>query len=162
MIANPFYVPLLQSVTGGTAVGGDSITGTVTLAAAVPSKETAPIILASSNPKIATVPASVTVPAGAQSVAFPITTTAVTAASRATIIAKQGGITQTATINLAVSAATARDGVGTPVDLSAAYNVSGIYTDGTTYSTGGLDGGGFSYSANLLTPARRLTAIQFF
>ena len=79
-----------------------------------------------------------------------------------TVTGTSGKITQTATINLAVSAATARDGVGTPVDLSAAYNVSGIYTDGTTYSTGGLDGGGFSYSANLLTPARRLTAIQFY
>ena len=49
-----------------------------------------------------------------------------------------------------------------PVDLASAYNVSGIYTDGTTYSSdGGLDGGGFSYSANLLTHSRILSGVQF-
>jgi hypothetical protein len=38
----------------------------------------------------------------------------------------------------------------TPVPLSAAYNRMGIVTDGTTFSTGGVDGNGFAYSANLL------------
>jgi hypothetical protein len=33
---------------------------------------------------------------------------------------------------------------------SGAYNVNGIYTDGTSFSTGGLDGSGYAYSSNLL------------
>jgi hypothetical protein len=40
-----------------------------------------------------------------------------------------------------------------PVSLATYYNRAGIYTDGTTYTnpaTGGLDGGGFSYSGTLL------------
>lgn len=79
-----------------------------------------------------------------------------------TVTGKSGTVTQTAIINLAVSAATGRGGFGIPVDLASSYNVSGIYTDGTTYSSdGGLDGGGFSYSANLLTHSRILSGIQF-
>jgi hypothetical protein len=50
-------------------------------------------------------------------------------------------------------------GAGTPVDLSSEFNVSGIYDDGTTYTTGGLDGQGYSYSANLLTTSRVLNGI---
>ena len=38
--------------------------------------------------------------------------------------------------------------VYTTVPLS--YNVSGIYTDGTSFGTGGFDGGGNAYSSNLL------------
>jgi hypothetical protein len=71
-----------------------------------------------------------------------------------TLVGTSGNLTQTASITLAVNAAVGITGSGTPVDLSSAYNVSGIYTNGTSYNTGGLDGGGFSYSANLLTPSR--------
>jgi hypothetical protein len=53
-------------------------------------------------------------------------------------------------------AATAPFGVasaGPQVDISAAYNRIGIYTDGTTFpAIGGLDTHGFAYSANLLGP----------
>jgi hypothetical protein len=38
----------------------------------------------------------------------------------------------------------------TQVSLSSAYNKYGIYTDGTSYSTGGIDGAGYSYSATQL------------
>jgi hypothetical protein len=78
-----------------------------------------------------------------------------------TITGKSGKITQTATINLAVSAAIGQFGLGTQINLSSAFNINGIYTDGSTYSTGGLDGVGFSYSANLLTPSRVLDLILF-
>jgi Putative Ig domain/Galactose oxidase, central domain len=40
----------------------------------------------------------------------------------------------------------------TSVNLAALYNRAGIYTDGRTFS-GGLDGGGYSFSANLLGTA---------
>ncbi len=61
-----------------------------------------------------------------------------------------GDITQTFTFTLAVSAATGGSGTGTQVDLSPAFNLNGIYDDGTSYTTRGLDGVGYSYSANLL------------
>jgi hypothetical protein len=63
---------------------------------------------------------------------------------------------------LSVSAATGSGGSGTPVSLSSAYNLSGIYTDGTTFSAaGGLDGLGSAYSSNLLTANRILNGVQF-
>jgi hypothetical protein len=63
--------------------------------------------------------------------------------------------------NLATSAASGTGGSGTPVNLSSAYNLNGIYTDGTTFTTGGLDGVGSAYSSNLLTANRILNGVQF-
>ncbi|WP_229741004.1 S53 family peptidase [Silvibacterium dinghuense] len=41
--------------------------------------------------------------------------------------------------------------LGTQVNLASAFNATGIYTDGSTFSaSGGIDGGGAAYSANLL------------
>ncbi len=78
-----------------------------------------------------------------------------------TVVGTSGNLTQSANINLAVSAATGTGGSGTPVDLLAAYNVFGIYNNGVTYNTGGLDGGGYSYSEKLLTPSRVPYGTQF-
>jgi hypothetical protein len=65
---------------------------------------------------------------------------------------------------LAVSAASGTGGSGTPVSLSSAYNLPAIYDDGITFGTG-MDGAGFAYSANLLTPGsqvgRILNGVQF-
>jgi hypothetical protein len=61
---------------------------------------------------------------------------------------------------LSVSAATGTGGSGTPVDLSSAFNLPGIYADGITFGTG-MDGAGFGYSSNLLTPNRILSGVQF-
>ncbi|GGH15480.1 glycoside hydrolase family 76 protein [Silvibacterium dinghuense] len=54
--------------------------------------------------------------------------------------------------SLVILAATlTRQSFGDAVNLASQYNVAGIYTDGSTFSsTGGLDGGGTAYSANLL------------
>ena len=98
-----------------------------------------------------------------------LTLTASTAAATVggdylTVSGTSGGITP---LNapytiLAVSAATGTGGSGTPVDLSSAYNLNAIYTDGATFSsTGGLDGAGSAYSSNLLTPNRILNGVQF-
>ena len=38
----------------------------------------------------------------------------------------------------------------TPASSNGSYNVNGIYTDGTSFSTGGLDGGGYAYSSSQL------------
>jgi len=78
-----------------------------------------------------------------------------------TVTGTSGSITQTFTFTLAVSAAVGTAGTGTQVNLSSQFNVNGIYTDGTTYSTGGLDGTGYSYSANLLTTSRVFTSTLF-
>jgi hypothetical protein len=80
--------------------------------------------------------------------------TAQTGFTTVTITGTSGTLTATTTLTLAVSAGLGNAGNGTPVDLSAYYNLFGIYNDGTTYSTGGIDGVGYSYSANLLTPSR--------
>jgi hypothetical protein len=63
---------------------------------------------------------------------------------------------------LSVSAATGTGGSGTPVNLTSAFNLTGIYTDGTTFSSsGGMDGLGAAYSSNLLTANRILNGVQF-
>jgi hypothetical protein len=78
-----------------------------------------------------------------------------------TITGTSGSITQNlTTVTVSVNAATGTGGSGTPVDLSSAYNLNGIYTDGTTFTTG-LDGLGSAYSSNLLTANRILNGVQF-
>ena len=87
-------------------------------------------------------------------IAFSGNSSATTGFTTLTVTGTSGSIVQTTTLTLAVSAAVGSVGTGTKVDLSSEFNVSGIYTDGTTYSTGGLDGTGYSYSSNLLTTSR--------
>jgi subtilase family serine protease len=72
-----------------------------------------------------------------------------------------GSITQSAGPTIVVSAATGTGGSGTPVSLVSAYNVNGIYTDGTSFTTGGLDGDGNAYSSTLLTANRIYNGTQF-
>lgn len=90
----------------GTVTGGATSTAAVTLSGAAPSAG-APVSLSSSNTAVATVPASVTVPAGATSATFTVTSTAVTAPGSATISAVYGGTTHSAvlTVNPATQAA---------------------------------------------------------
>ncbi|MFZ0957883.1 MAG: glycoside hydrolase family 38 C-terminal domain-containing protein, partial [Candidatus Sulfotelmatobacter sp.] len=49
-----------------------------------------------------------------------------------------------------------------PVDLSSAYNVRGIYTDGSKFATAAsLDGGGFSYSKETLGSTQLWDGVSF-
>lgn len=89
-----------------------------------------------------------------QRIVFKAIASAATGLTSITVTGTSGTSTQTFTLNLAVSAGIGSAGAGTQVDLSSAYNLNGIYEDGTKYSTGGLDGKGYSYSANLLTTSR--------
>ncbi len=93
-------------------------------------------------------------------VVFTASSTAATGFFPVTVTGTSGSTTQTFTFTLAVSAAKGAKGTGQEVDLSPAFNLSGIYTDGTAYSTGGLDGAGFSYSAKLLTKTRVLDQVR--
>jgi hypothetical protein len=72
-----------------------------------------------------------------------------------------GDIVETFDFTLAVSAANGT-GVGSTFILNPFFNVNAAYSDGTTYSTGGLDGAGYSYSSNLLGIARAYNGITFF
>ena len=62
---------------------------------------------------------------------------------------------------LPTSAPTGAGGVGTPVSLSSAYNLTAIYTDGTTNTAEGLDGEGSAYSSKLLPESQIVNGVQF-
>jgi hypothetical protein len=78
------------SVSPTDVVGGDPATGTVTLSAAAPSGGFV-VDLSSDNTAAATVPPSVTVPAGTTRTSFTVTTQQVTNAQSAVIIGTVGG-----------------------------------------------------------------------
>ena len=86
---------------------------------------------------------------------------AATGFTTVTVTGTSGSITQNVTFTLAVSAGVGKTVLGTQVDLSSEFNLNGIYTDGSTYTTGGHDGGGYSYSANLLTGSRVYNSVLF-
>ena len=79
--------------------GGNPSTGTVTLSGNAPSGG-ASVSLSSSNTAAATVPASVTVPAGASSTPFTANTSIVSASTAVTLSASYGGATKTATLTV--------------------------------------------------------------
>jgi hypothetical protein len=85
-------------------VGGTTSTGTVTLGIAAPSGG-AVIPLSSSNTSLATVPASVTVPAGQTSATFTANTTAVTATTPVDVTATYDGVTVSGRMFLLISRA---------------------------------------------------------
>ena len=95
----PVPVALLAlSLNPKTVVGGSNSVGTVTLNKVTSS----PVVvsLAGSKPKNVMVPASVTVPAGASSAAFNISTTSTNKKINATISASYGGATKSAPLTI--------------------------------------------------------------
>ena len=92
---------------------------------------------------------------------FEASATAATGLFPITVTGTSGSIQETLTFILAVSAAVGSTGTGTQVDLSSLFDVYGIYQDGSKYTTGGLDGLGNAYSANLLTGSRVLSRVLF-
>jgi hypothetical protein len=78
-------------------VGGNSVQGTVRLSAAA---TTATVVTLASSNAAATVPASVTVAAGASSASFTVNTTTVSATVSATISGTLDGITRSATLTI--------------------------------------------------------------
>jgi hypothetical protein len=88
-----------------TVTGGGTSTGTVTLTAAAPAGG-AIVSLTSSKPTAATLPATVTIPAGATSGKFTVTTGLVTTSTAVNISAAYGGATKTATLTVNPQATT--------------------------------------------------------
>ena len=100
----PAPAPLtLSSLTlaSSSVVGGNSVQGVVTLSAVAPS---ATVVNLASNNAAASVPASVTVLAGASSASFIVNTTAVNATTSATISGTFGGVTRSATLTINTNA----------------------------------------------------------
>ncbi len=93
--------PLLGSLTLNPSVliGGAASTGTVTLNSAAPAGGTV-VTLTSGNTNAATVPAAVTVAAGAKSASFAVATKAVTAVTQANITATCVGASRIVTLTL--------------------------------------------------------------
>src|SRR6266478_167844 len=93
--------PTLSSLTlNPTSVnGGSPSTGSVTLSGPAPSGG-ALVSLSSSNTAVATVLANVTIPAGATSLTFTVTTLAVTASTPITISASYAGVAKTASLTV--------------------------------------------------------------
>jgi len=136
--------PSLFSVTVNPASvgGGAPATGTVTLTTAAPISG-AIVALSSSNATVASVPASVTVAAGALSAHFAIGTTGVTASTSVTISGAFGGATRTATLSVnpaspsATLTVTATGRSGERVTSSpAGINVAVGSTGSATFATG--------------------------
>jgi len=87
----PATVPALQSVTvsPGSVSGGGTATATATLNVAAPAGG-AQVLLASSNTSAASVPATVTIPAGATSATFTVTTASVRSTTTVSIGGEYG------------------------------------------------------------------------
>ncbi|MDB6064190.1 MAG: Sedolisin [Pedosphaera sp.] len=74
-----------------------------------------------------------------------------------TVTGISGSLTHSIPINLTIAAPIPGS---VPVSISSFYNRAGIYTDGHTF-TGGADGGGYSFSANLLGGAPSWNGLVF-
>jgi hypothetical protein len=154
MSVAPASIFLNQSATASAAVTitpQNGFSGKVKLA---PVSGLPPGIVAWFNPDDASTTSILTLAAGNRAIT--------TAGAPLSIVGVSSNYTQSVQATLAVSAATGDCGGGVPVNLSAAYNETGIYPDGATYSSsGGLDGQGSSFSSNLLGNARVLSGIGF-
>ncbi len=124
---NPAGAPLpLSSVTLNptSVVGGNPSTGTVTLTAPAPAGGA--VVTLASTGAVASVPASVTVPAGATSATFTITTPVVMGLiAQSDIIATFGGVSRAATLTVTPSVAAC-----TPTTCAAQGKTCGTILDG--------------------------------
>jgi hypothetical protein len=96
---------------------------------------------------------------GAGMSALSLITTGATAAGTytVTITGVSGALQHTSTVTLVVNAAS----TGVPVNLASAYNRIAMVTDGSTFTSEGLDGQGNAYSANLLGSTLSLHGLSF-
>jgi hypothetical protein len=104
-------------------VGGNTSTGTVTLA--YPAPDGGVLLALTSGNTAATVPANITVPPGATGATFTITTSAVSSAQTAAISASYNGITRTETLTISPPAI-----LTSSISLFTIQTPSGSYNDG--------------------------------
>jgi len=94
----PAYTLTGFSIAPASQYGIFTVTGTLTLSA--PADTTAVVQLSSANPAVASVPASVTVPAGAVSVDFTVTLHAVPADTPVVVTASRGDVTLASSVTV--------------------------------------------------------------
>ena len=99
LTVTPAPALLSLSLNPSTVVGGSSSTGTVTLSGAAPSTGIT-VQLLSNRTKVATVPSSLTVPPGATTATFSVTTSAVRNTSKVTISGTTAGVTKSAVLTV--------------------------------------------------------------
>jgi len=90
-------VPSALTLSPSTVNAGSSSTGTVTLNGPAPAGGTV-VVLSSSKPSVASVPASVTVPPGSSSATFIVNTSPGSSNTSVTVSATAGGVTKSATL----------------------------------------------------------------
>jgi hypothetical protein len=130
------------SLNPASVLGGSSSSGTATLTSAAPTGG-AIVTLTSSDTTTATVPASVTVPAGSTSATFAVTTSPVLATSTATITGAYGGTTRTASLSVTPPGAPA---ALSGVSVNPAILTGGTASQGTITLTAPAGAGGFAVS----------------
>ena len=123
-----------------TTSGGSASTATVTLTAAAPSGGVL-VSLTSSNPAVASVPASLTVPAGATSATTSVATSAVGSTTTSVISASYNGLTRSATLTVTAPAPTPSATLDT-VSLSPASVQGGSASSATVTLTANAPAGG--------------------
>jgi hypothetical protein len=96
--ATPAQAPSAVTLNPTSTTGTNGSTGTVSLAS--PTSTDTQIALSSGIPAIASVPASVVVPAGATSATFAVSTVAVSTTTTVTITATAGGVTKRADLTV--------------------------------------------------------------
>ncbi len=134
--APPVPAPSLSSVSlsPSSVTGGNVAASTVSLSGPAAAGGTA-VLLSSSNLAVASVPASVTVPAGTSSAEFSVTTSAVATATSISISASFNGVTQTSTLTVVPTALAS-------LTLNPTSVTSGSSSTGTVTLTGPAPNGG--------------------
>jgi thermitase len=131
--------PSLSSISlnPSTVVGGNPSTGTVYLTAPAQSGGFT-VQLSSSNPSVASVPSSVTVPQGQTSANFTVTTTRVTSQTTVTITASAQGVTRQATLTVTPQPSVTLQSL----TISPSWVFGGSNATGTVTLTGPAPAGG--------------------
>jgi FG-GAP-like repeat len=126
-------------------VGGISSEGTASLTGAAPSGG-AVVTLSSSNTSAATVPASVTVPAGAFGATFTVSTASVTASTSLTISGAFGATARSATLTVTPPPAPPPPASLSTVAVNPTSVTGGTSSQGTVTLTSPAPAGGFAVS----------------
>ena len=132
------------TVTPAEVAGGGTSQGTIVINTAAPTGGVV-VNLSTSNSAVAQVPTTVTIPAGATSAVFTITTTVIASQASVTIIATRGSVKETAPLTV--------DGVSFGLSLSPQSVVGG--------STGTGSAGGTSTGTITLTSAAPASGLSF-
>jgi hypothetical protein len=134
-----------MNINPSTVVGGDASFGTVVLSTPAPASG-AVVSLSSSNPAVATVPATTTVPSTGFTGDFTVTTSPVSASVSIVITASYNGSTRTATLTVTPPAPPAPAAALQSVSVSPASVTGGSGAQGTVTLTGAAPQAGATVS----------------